>query len=96
MAHIYEMPDSVAHMFSSGWSCSYRVIDYTIGEMDNIQSMQFFLDYIGATDENIIEDSGTQVILCHPDYPQHLCIDSGGLGDFFSHGFDVSEVDTVK
>lgn len=49
---IYEIPNSVQHMFEQGEN-SYRIIDYSIQEMDNIQSMQFFLDCIGATDDNI-------------------------------------------
>jgi hypothetical protein len=46
------------------------------------------------TDEMIEEDNGTQVILKHPNYKYKLCIDSGGLGDFFSHGYDVSVLET--
>lgn len=76
-------------MFEMGEN-SYRIIDYTISEMDNIESMQYFLNCIGALDENIETDDGTQVVIVHPDYSHKLVIDSGGLGDFYSHGFDVT------
>lgn len=85
---IYEIPNSVKDMFDCG-ETSYRIVDYTIQEMDNNQSMQFFLDCIGATEDNIETDDGTQVTIKHPDFEHKLVIDSGGLGDFYSHGFDV-------
>ena len=86
---IYEIPNSVQDMFEQG-ETSYRIVDYTIQGMDNNESMQFFIDCIGATDENIEIDDGTQVVIKHPDFSHKLVIDSGGLGDFYSHGFDVS------
>lgn len=86
---IIEVPDSVLQLFEQGEN-SYRIIDYET-EMDNNQSMQYFLECIGATDENIFEDSGTQVILKHPDRADMMVVDAGGLGDFFSHGFTVTE-----
>lgn len=89
MTEIYEIPDSVLSLFQQGES-SYRIISYE-REMDNNQSMRHFLECIGATEDNIYEDSGTQVILKHPDRPDMFVVDAGGLGDFFSHGFDVSE-----
>lgn len=89
---IYEIPNSVQHMFEQG-ETSYRIVDYTIQEMDNNQSMQFFLDCIGATDDNIDVDDGTQVVIKHPDFEHKLVIDSGGLGDFYSHRYDVTLFD---
>lgn len=87
---IYEVPEMVKQMFSDA-PTSYRIIDYSDNmEMDNIQSMQYFLNYIEFPSEDILEDYGTQVILQHPDFDFKICIDSGGLGDFFSHGFDVN------
>jgi len=73
---IYEIPDSVKEMFEQGEN-SYRIIDYSINEMDNNQSMQYFLDCIGAS-ENIDIDDGTQVVVKHPDFDHKLVIDSGG------------------
>jgi len=89
---IYEIPDSVKELFTQGEN-SYRIIDYDEPEMNNNQSMQYFLDCIGATSDNIETDDGTQVIVTHPDFDYKLVIDSGGLGDFYSHGFDVSAYD---
>jgi len=86
----YEIPHSVIDMFQQGEN-NYVIIDNDDGmEMDNIQSMNYFLDEIGATEDNIEADEGTQVIIKHPDFDFMLVIDSGGLGDFYSHGFDVS------
>ena len=59
---IYEIPNSVKEMFERGEN-SYRIIDYSIKEMDNIQSMRYFLDCIGAKIDNIETDDGTQVIM---------------------------------
>jgi len=87
---IYEIPASVKELFDYGETMGYRIIDYTKPEMDNIQSMAFFLELIGVKDENIFQDDGTQVILMHPDYEYKLVIDSGGLGDFYAHGFTIS------
>jgi hypothetical protein len=90
----YNIPKTVEELFENK-EMSYSIIDYTIDEMDNIESMVYFLDSItGLTDEMIEEDNGTQVILKHPNYKYKLCIDSGGLGDFFSHGYDVSVLET--
>jgi hypothetical protein len=86
---IYEIPNSVKEMFEQGEN-SYRIIDYSIQEMDNIQSMQHFLDCTGATTDNIETYDGTQVVVIHPDFDHKLVIDSGGLGDFYSHGYDVT------
>lgn len=86
---IIEIPESVLDLFEKGEN-SYRIINYE-NEMDNNQSMAYFLDYIGATDDNIYEDSGTQVILKHPDRADMMVVDAEGLGDFFSHGFTVTE-----
>lgn len=86
---IYETPTSVKEMFEQGEN-SYRIIDYSIQEMDNIQSMQYFLDHIGATSDNIDTDDGTQVVITHPDFDHKIVIDSRGLGDFYSHGYDVT------
>lgn len=85
---IYEIPDFVKMLFEQGENC-YRIIDYSF-EMDNIEAMQYFLDCIGATDENIELNDGTQVIIIHPDFDYKLVIDSGGLGDFFSHVYHVT------
>ena len=91
---IYEIPDSVKEMFEMSEN-SYRIIDYSINEMDNNQSMQYFLECIGATSDNVDVDDGTQVVIIHPDFDYKLVIDSGGLGDFYSHGYDVALLEAV-
>lgn len=68
---------------------SYSIIDYDINDMDNIESMNYFLDQIGCDEDNIDVNDGTQVILKHPKFDFKIVIDSSGLGDSFSHGYDV-------
>ena len=86
----YEIPNNVKELFEQGEN-SYRIIDYAPDmSMDNKQSMGYFLDCIGAKQDNIEKDEGTQVVLMHPDFGMKYVVDSGGLGDFFSHRFDVS------
>ena len=89
---IFEILNSIKEMFEQGEN-SYRIIDYSRQEMDNIQSMQHFIDCIGATSDNIETDDGTQVVIIHPDFDYKLVIDSGGMGDFYSHGYDVTLLD---
>jgi hypothetical protein len=38
----------------------------------------------------IFKHEGTQIKIQHPKYKCQLQIDAGGLGDSFSHKFDVS------
>lgn len=85
----YDIPESVSELFANG-ERSYSIVDYDIEPMDNIQSMAFFLDEVGVTCEDIAEADGTQVYLKHKDYPYQMCVDAGGLGDFYSHSFSVS------
>jgi hypothetical protein len=88
----YNVPATVKELFENK-EASYSIIDYDINEMDNNESMIYFLEMLpDLTDEMIKIDDGTQVILKHPDYDYKLCIDSGGLGDFHRHGYDVSIV----
>lgn len=90
---IYEVPDNLTRLFQdvldgSGHT-SYQIINYTDGmDMDNNESMSHFLETVDIPEDAIVEDEGTQVVLSHPDYEKKIVIDSGGLGDFFSHGFD--------
>lgn len=89
----YNIPSNMDQLFKevyeNGGSMSYSIIDYSEGmSMDNTQSMNFFLEQLGIQEEDIADDFGTQVVLWHNDYFLNLIIDSGGLGDFFSHSFD--------
>lgn len=92
--NIYETPQTVKELFEQGEN-NYRIINYDY-EMDNIQSMTHFIECIGATDYNIETDDGTQMILIHPNFDFKLQIDSGGLGDFYSHGFEVTKIDGAE
>jgi len=93
---IYEVPDSFDHLFSNGCR-SYRIINYNKGmDMDNIQSLQHFVEIVGIPDDCIEENLGTQITVHHPDYPQLLVIDSGGLGDFFLTALMCSSITLDK
>lgn len=87
---IYEIPGRIEDLFLEAPN-SYRIIDYSPNmEMDNIQSMHYFIDCVGINDNFILEDYGTQLILQHPVFDYKVVIDSGGLGDFCSHGYEVT------
>lgn len=89
---IYEIPDSLKALFENG-ETSYRIIDYSPGgDLDNIQALNLFIERVEIPSENILVHDGTQCILSHPDFDYLAVVDSGGLGDFFSHGFDISFV----
>lgn len=92
---IYELPDSLKAIFENG-ETSYRIIDYSPNmDLDNIQALNLFLERVEIPSENVIIHDGTQCFLSHPDFDLAV-VDSGGLGDFFSHGFDVSFVKEVN
>ncbi|GIN08712.1 hypothetical protein J1TS1_28570 [Shouchella clausii] len=94
MDEIYEIPESLFELFREVEECGfaqYRIINTNEGmSMDNTESMAHFLECVGVPAESIAENHGTQVILSHPDFEKQIVIDSGGLGDFFSHCFDCS------
>lgn len=81
------LPTTISELFANG-ETEYRIT--TTHEMDNIQSMRFFLERIGATDEDIESDDGTQVTLMHG--TEYLVVDAGGLGDSHGHRFVVTEL----
>ena len=89
---IYEVPGSLKEIFENGES-SYKIINYEKGmDMDNNVAMTHFLETVDVPSDAIELHDGTRVYLTHPDYDYIAVVDSGGLGDFFSHGFDVSFV----
>jgi hypothetical protein len=81
------LPSSLHDLFANG-ETEYRIT--TDDALDNIQSMRLFLDMIGATDDDIESDDGTQVTLKLDD--QRLVVDAGGDGDSFSHRFVISKL----
>ena len=68
-------------------------IDSLIINMNNNESMRWFVNYVDISTDNIVEDFGTEIILQHEDFNFKLAVDSHGLGDFYSHAFVVSIVD---
>ena len=90
MNQVYDIPHGLSELFEE--ECSYKIIDYDIGEMNNIESMKYFLDQVGIKEDMILLDDGTQVHLSHPNYNYHLVIDSSGLGDSFSHKFEITKI----
>lgn len=72
-----------------------EVYDFDTSEdMDNVQSMNYFLCTIQDVPEDynwIVLDDGTQVILQHPDFDYKVQLDSGGRGDFYSHRIEISK-----
>lgn len=91
---IYEIPDNIDDLFKdieNNDEMSYRIINYGSNmSMDNNESMGHFIECVDIHDDFIQEHLGTQITLVHPDYSKRVVIDAGGLGDFFSHGFDCS------
>jgi len=89
MQKIIEIPKSIKELFENGEQ-SYKMVDYSKEmEMDNNQSMNWFIENVPIPYENIVDDSGTQIIV--ELNGKELCIDAGGLGDCFSHEFVVTE-----
>ena len=82
----YIIPGDVAELFATG-EAQYEIRDPEQSG-DNVFAMNLFLELLGVPDEMVEVDDGTQVIL--NDGTTRLCIDSGGLGDFHLHGYDVT------
>lgn len=81
------LPTTILELFANG-ETEYRIT--TTHEMDNIQSMRYFLERIGATEGNMESDYGTQVTLVYG--AKYLVVDAGGFGDCYSHKFVVTEL----
>lgn len=79
------MPESIDDLFVNREQ-TYTM--FTEESLDNKQSMDLFIDELGLHDL-IFLDEGTQIQLKHSDFPFMLQVDSAGLGDFYSHKFDV-------
>jgi hypothetical protein len=57
--------------------------------LNNIEAMNYFIEEVGLQD-NIFENSGTQIIVEHNAYCFKLEINCFGNGDFFNHIFEAS------
>lgn len=87
---IYEVPMSLKEIFENK-AQNYKIIDYSKGfEMDNVQALDYLLEYMGIPAQNIELQEGTEAILIAPNYSYLIHISSSGLGDFFSHLFEVT------
>lgn len=86
---MYDIPESVAELFANG-EASYRITDPEQSG-DNIFALRLFLDLVGVPSEMVECDDWTQVTLFNG--VRRIAIDSGGLGDFHLHGYDVTVLD---
>ena len=83
------IPNSIEELFDN-YEEDYTLIDYyDTPPMDNIESMDYFLDEMGILEEYIETNEGTYVVLSNENYPFKLKIESSGLGDFYSHLWTV-------
>lgn len=89
------IPDTLLELFTMG-DFSYSYINYNGPEMDNVEAMAYFKEKLGLVPDRLIEnlfileiDDGTQLFISCSEKLKLAIVDSGGLGDFFSHGFDV-------
>ena len=85
------LPNTPLDFFENG-ETEYRY--FSEESMDNYWSMNWFIKNVELS-EFIIIHEGTQVIFKHPEYDKALQVDAGGLGDFFSHKFEVSIFNSV-
>jgi hypothetical protein len=82
----YCIPENTAELFANG-DRSYHIKDRDQAG-DNIFAMNLFLECVGVPSEIVEYHDGTQVTLF--DGSTRVVIDSGGLGDFHLHGYDVT------
>ena len=82
------IPESVEELFDNG-DAHYFIKDPD-RPGDNIYGMQLFIAEVGIPSDMIELDDGTQIFVSNG--KKTLQIDSGGLGDFHLHGFDVTTV----
>lgn len=94
MSEKYEVPYSTKEIFENK-NATYKIINYKM-ELDNIQALQHFVEIVGIKSEDIVEDNGTEIIIKHDDYDYLAVIDSSGLGDFYSHQYEVKFVKKVN
>ncbi|MBU0777457.1 hypothetical protein KKF82_04275 [Patescibacteria group bacterium] len=86
----YNMPKDLDEIFKVG-ETQWQVVDYSSEmDMNNAASMTWFVEQVGITEDDCVDIEDTRIIVKHPDHKHRLQIDAGGLGDFFSHAFDVS------
>lgn len=82
----WSIPGSVEELFSNG-PTQYHIIDPDYSG-DNVYAMRLFIESVEGLAAHVVEDEGTQIVVAKDGVS--LVIDSGGLGDFDRHGFDVN------
>jgi hypothetical protein len=83
----WEIPSGLNELFDNV-PAQYSIIDSDYSG-DNVYAMNLFVDSIEGLGSCIIIDDGTQVVAERNG--KKIVIDSGGLGDFDRHGYDVTE-----
>jgi len=86
---MYDLPETLDDLFRNR-EASYSITDPE-QRGDNIFALNLFLELVGVPDEMIERWDETQATLF--DGNRRIVIDSGGLGDFHLHGYDVSVVE---
>lgn len=86
----WNIPESISQLFDNVPE-QYWIKDSEYSG-DNIFAMGLFVESVGIPSDMIEEDYGTQIVLFNGE--RRIVIDSGGLGDFHLHGFDVTMHET--
>jgi hypothetical protein len=76
------IPNNLKELFSLK-EHSYEF--YAEEEMDNVESMRYFLESVGVSEAMSVFDDGTYVEIFLRDYYYKIVLTSSGLGDPFSH-----------
>lgn len=82
----WNLPKDVNELFANV-PTSYHIIDHDYSG-DNIYAMSLFVDNVTGLGDFITLDDGTQITATKDG--KTIVIDSGGLGDFHMHGYDVT------
>ena len=88
--HGTELPGSLREIFENKEAIYKLYQDYREPDMDNVESLRWFIECLSIHSDNIESDEGTQVVLSHQDFNYKIVIDSTGAGDTHSHLFEAS------
>lgn len=89
MNNYWNIPSTVEELFSAG-EASYSITDAEYPGC-NSYGMDLFVSCVEGLEQHITDHFGTQILVYKDGV--NLQIDSGGLGDFHLHGFDVTIVE---
>jgi hypothetical protein len=88
--HGTDLPGSIREIFENK-EAEYRLNqDYSEPDMDNVQSLAWFISGVGIPASAIDENFGTQIVVSDPEFKFRLVIDSTGGGDTHTHLYSVS------